>query len=157
MDSGPSFAGDLCGAWLINARLNLYLLDALTEPQLTTVLAKGKSVGAQFSHIHNVRLMWLKASAEDLHSNQEKLADQPLTKDLLSRLLSESAKAIEELVIRGLAAGKVKNFKPHPAAFVSYLIAHEANHRGHVELALRQAGTPLPDKIAYGLWEWGVR
>ena len=51
----------------------------------------------------------------------------------------------------------MKNFKPHAAAFLGYLISHEANHRGHIELALRQAGIPLDDKIAYGQWEWGVR
>jgi uncharacterized damage-inducible protein DinB len=53
--------------------------------------------------------------------------------------------------------GKIKGFKPHAAAFLGYLISHESHHRGQIALSLKQAGKPLDKKIAYGLWEWGVR
>ena len=147
----------LLDTWRINNRINLYLLQSLTPEALAIPLAKGKAVGAQFSHIHNVRLMWLKASASDLQEGLTKLEGSPSVEELATHL-DASSKAIEELVSRaGSPEGKVKNFKPHATAFVAYMIAHEANHRAHIEVALRQAGTPLPDTVAYGMWEWGVR
>jgi uncharacterized damage-inducible protein DinB len=148
----------LLESWRIHDRINRYLLDAIPPEALATPLAKGKSVGASFAHIHNVRLMWLKASAPDLHAGQTKFEKEPLDHALLQTRLTESGQAIEELVRRaGSPEGRVKGFKPHAAAFVGYLISHESFHRAMVEIALRQAGTPLDDKVAYGTWEWGVR
>ena len=53
--------------WDIHNRINLYLLNAVEQPTLSSFSAsKGRSVGEQFAHIHNVRLMWLKAAAPEL-------------------------------------------------------------------------------------------
>lgn len=148
----------LLETWRINDRLNRYVLDSLSDEALDTPLSKGKSVGANFSHIHNVRLMWLKAAAPDLHGDQVKFEKAPLDRTLLVERLTVSGKAIEELLRRaGSPGGKVKGFKPHAAAFVGYMISHESFHRAMAEIALRQAGTPLDDRTAYGVWEWEAR
>ncbi|NUM82220.1 hypothetical protein HUU42_15605, partial [bacterium] len=76
---------------------------------------------------------------------------------LLKQSLEASAKAIASLLESALESGKVKGFKPHAAAFLGYLISHESHHRGQIMLTLKQAGHPVDKKIAYGLWEWGVR
>lgn len=147
----------LIDTWRIHNRIHLFLLEAIPSEALSTPLAKGKAVGAQFAHIHNVRLMWLKASAPDLLEGLEKL-EGDLSPARLADALTASSQAVEGLIGRAIeAGGKVKNFKPHVTAFVGYLISHESHHRGQMEIALRQAGTPLPDKIAYGIWEWGSR
>jgi uncharacterized damage-inducible protein DinB len=147
----------LLDAWRINNRINLYLLEALTPEALATPLTKGKAVGDQFAHIHNVRLMWLKASAPELHEPLSKI-ENGADHAQLQTGLQASGDAIEELLRRADSPdGRVKNFKPHAAGFLSYMVAHESFHRAQAEVALRQAGTPLPDKIAYGTWEWGAR
>lgn len=148
----------LLETWRINARINHFLLDALSEELLPVKLAKGKSVVGNFTHIHNVRLMWLKASAPALWESQTKFeAAESTLGDLRARLL-ESDGAIEALIAQaGTPEGRIKGFKPHAAAFVGYLVSHEQFHRTCVELALRQNGTPLDDKVSYGMWEWGVR
>lgn len=147
----------LLETWDINARINLFLLDAIPEAAIDAPLTKGKAVRAHFVHVHAVRLMWLKASAPDLHATQTKLDAGALRDEIASGLTSSGA-AIRELVARAQTPeGRIKGFKPHAAAFVAYLVAHESFHRAQIELALRQAGTPLPDKVAYALWEWGVR
>jgi hypothetical protein len=72
--------------------------------------------------------------------------------------LVDSGKAIGTLLETGLEnGGKVKGFKPHATAFLGYLISHESHHRGQIALSLKQSGKPLDKKIAYGIWEWGVR
>ena len=57
----------------------------------------------------------------------------------------------------GARSGRIKGFKPHPTAFLGYLISHESHHRGQVATTLKANGHALDRKIAYGIWEWGVR
>jgi len=150
----------LLETWQIHDRINLYLLDAVDPASLDAHSAsKGRSVGEQFAHIHNVRLMWLKAAAPDLLKGLEKVeASGANDKKLLRKSLADSAVAIGTLLTNSLeAGGKVKGFKPHAAAFLGYLISHESHHRGQIALSLKQAGKPLDKKISYGIWEWGVR
>ena len=146
--------------WAIHQRIHLYLLEALSEEALQAAPAsKGRNVYALFAHIHNVRLMWLKSAAPDLLEGLEKLETGVVAvKAQLEAALEGSGKAIETLLRQSLeSGGKIKGFKPHAAAFLGYMISHESHHRGQIEWALKQAGQPLPDRISYGLWEWGVR
>jgi len=153
-------ADPLVETWQIHDRINLYLLDAIDAASLQTHSAsKGRSVGEQFAHIHNVRLMWLKASAPDLLKELTKVEkEQANDKKLLRQSLVDSAAAIGVLLANSLeAGGKIKGFKPHATAFLGYLISHESHHRGQIALSLKQAGKPLDKKIGFGMWEWGVR
>ena len=147
-------------SWDIHNRINLYLLDSIDPAHLNSTLSsKGRNVGQQFGHIHNVRLMWLKVSAPDLLKGLNKIEkDDALSKKLLSSSLAKSAKAITTLLEKAFASdGRVKNFKPHAAAFLAYLISHESHHRGQILLALKQSGHAVDKKIQYGIWEWGMR
>lgn len=148
----------LLETWRINERINRYVLAAIPPEALAIKLEKGKTVGGNFSHIHNVRLMWLKVCAVDLWESLEKFDKEIPDHAALEAALIASGAAIEEVLRRAVSPeGKVKGFKPHAAAFVGYMISHESFHRAMAEIALRQAGVPLDDKVAYGTWEWGSR
>jgi uncharacterized damage-inducible protein DinB len=148
----------LLDTWQIQNRINLYLLAAIDEPNLRAVSAsKGRTVGEQFAHMHNVRLMWLDENGLLSPDLQKIEKGTPLTKAQLTDQLTRSGSALEELLMVGLAAGRIKGFKPHPVAFLGYFIAHEAHHRGQIVLSLKQAGVPVDKKTLFGLWEWGVR
>ncbi|MEP6920411.1 MAG: DinB family protein [bacterium] len=150
----------LLETWAIHDRINLYLLDAVEASSLTDLSAsKGRNVGEQFAHIHNVRLMWLKAAAPDLLKGLTKV-EGPQTRDkkVLRKSLAASADAIKSLLSKSAQTdGKVKGFKPHALAFLAYLISHESHHRGQIALSLKQASHPVDKKTLYGIWEWGVR
>jgi uncharacterized damage-inducible protein DinB len=150
----------LIETWAIHNRINLYLLDAVSDGALGDVLApKFRSVYQLFAHIHNVRLMWLKAAAPQLLAGVEKLeTDETGDKQRLRKALEASGQAVQELLRKALSAGgKVKGFKPHATAFLGYLISHESHHRGQIGWTLKHTGQPLDKKTAFGLWEWGVR
>lgn len=146
--------------WQINARINLYLLEAFEPENLrNALLSKGRSVGEQFAHINNVRLMWLKESAPELLEKCTKVEKEKSSdKDFLRECLGKSANAIAELFTDAVNRNaRIKGSKPHTTAFLGYLTAHEAHHRSQIILAAKQAGHPLDKKILYGIWEWGVR
>jgi uncharacterized damage-inducible protein DinB len=150
----------LLETWDIHNRINLYVLDGVDVPALSSRSAsQGRNVGEQFAHLHNVRLMWLKAAAPELLKGLGKIEkDGAQDKKLLRQSLLESGVAIRTLLAQSLAAGgRVKGFKPHTYAFLGYLISHESHHRGQIAVSLKQAGHPLDKRVQFGLWEWGVR
>jgi uncharacterized damage-inducible protein DinB len=150
----------LVETWRIHNRINLYLLDAIDDAALPLALApKHRTVHDLFAHIHNVRLLWLKAAGPDLMKGLEKIETKnPGPKAKLKAVLTASGEAIAELLRRGAApGGKIKNFKPHAVAFLGYLISHESHHRGQIGWTLKNVGHPFDKKVAFGMWEWGVR
>jgi uncharacterized damage-inducible protein DinB len=148
----------LVETWAIHNRINLYLLATVAPDALACRLnEKGRTVFAQFAHMHNVRLMWLKSAAPELLAGLDKLDGDHGTKEALAAALEGSGKAVEGMLRKALAAGKVKGFKPHAVAFLGYLISHESHHRGQIGWTLKNSGHALDKKTAFGLWEWGVR
>ena len=101
----------LLETWNIHNRINLYLLDAVDTAALGSYSAsRGRSVGEQFAHLHNVRLMWLKAAAPDLLKGLGKIEkDCGPDKKLLRQSLVDSGAAIKRLLAKSIeAGGKVK-------------------------------------------------
>lgn len=145
--------------WQIHDRINRYLLKAVADDALRSRMApKHRTVFQLFAHMHNVRLMWLKAAAPELMDGLTKIEGEFGKKAALATALEDSGNAIAELLRQALAAGgKVKGFKPHAVAFLGYLISHESHHRGQIGWTLKNTGHPLDQKTSYGLWEWGVR
>ena len=152
----------LLETWNIHNRINLYLLAAVPAEALCAVPpSRGRSVCQLFAHMHNVRLMWIKAAAPELLTGLEKLeggTSAAIPQDQIRQALEASGTAIETLLRQSIHSGaKVKGFKPHAVAFLGYLISHESHHRGQMTLTLKQVGHPLDNKTDYGLWEWGAR
>lgn len=155
-----SVADQLLETWDTHARINGYLLHHVEPAALVAqASSKGRTVGEQLAHLHNVRLMWLASARPDLLAGLAKVEkEHARDPDVLRTALVASAAAIRTLLADALAGdGRVKGFKPHAVAFLGYLISHESHHRGQVALSLKQAGVPLSKKASFGLWEWGVR
>jgi uncharacterized damage-inducible protein DinB len=148
----------LLNAFDTNDRINRYLIDNLPKDAWTGKLAdgKGRTVAAIVAHMHNVRVMWLKAAKwEEI---PEQLDRATVTPAQASRAFESSRQALSALMCRALEGnGRVRNFRPDVAGFFAYLIAHDAHHRGQITMLARQLGHPLPQKAMFGMWEWGSR
>src|ERR1700722_15882111 len=149
----------LLETFAINQKANELLLANVSDAawQMPTPTGKGRTIAAIASHMHNVRLMWFSA-ADKTAKLPPKLDGEESSREALSHALHTSAAAISKLIEKGLAdpAGKVPNFKPNVVAFVGYLIAHDAHHRGQIAMLARQLGHPIPAKTGFGMWEWGT-
>jgi uncharacterized damage-inducible protein DinB len=147
----------LLRAFDTNEKVNQFLLDQLApeawdaEPRSK----KGRDVRAIVAHIHNVRVMWLKAAAKG-SKIPAKLDRDKVTVAGAKRGLAESHEALRAVIEAALKSdGRIKGFRPDVASFIGYLIAHDAHHRGQVSMLARQAGHPLPQSAQFGMWEWG--
>src|SRR5580693_3163896 len=114
-----------------NNRINLYLIENLPPAAWKTKLpdGKGRTIAAMVAHMHNVRVMWLKAAkADDI---PEQLERATVTPAQAMRALESSRAALHKLCREALETdGRIKGFRPDIAGFVGYLIAHDAHHRG---------------------------
>ncbi len=151
-------ADALLGAYATNNRINVYLLENLPDEAWIAKPpgGKGRDISSIAGHIHNVRLMWLKASgATDIPA---KLEPGTFTKQQAIAALEASWKALETALRTSLAGeGKIKSFKPDVVSFFGYLVAHDAHHRGQITMLARQLGHPISQSAMFGLWEWGTR
>ena len=97
----------LLDTWHISDRINLYMLDAVDPASLNSQSAsKGRTIGEQFAHIHNVRLMWLKSAAPELLTGLNKLEKtEANNKNLLKKALTDSGKAIGVLLNQSSETG----------------------------------------------------
>ena len=148
----------LLNAFDTNNRINQYMIENLPAEAWNAKPpdGKGRNVSAIVAHMHNVRVMWLKAAKVD--TIPEQLDKSSVTPAQAIRGLEQSRSALSTLIGGALSGdGRIKNFRPDVAGFVGYLIAHDAHHRGQIAMLARQLGHPLPQKAMFGMWEWGTR
>jgi uncharacterized damage-inducible protein DinB len=142
-----------------NDRINHYMIENLPAPawRAEPPDGKGRTIAAIVAHMHNVRVMWLKAAAKGSRI-PEQLDRTTVTPAQATNALEQSRTALSAVLKSALESdGRVKGFRPDAAGFFGYLIAHDAHHRGQICMLARQVGHPLPQKGMFGMWEWGTR
>lgn len=145
-----------------NERLNQLLIEHLPPTVwLRKPPGNARPIAAIFTHMHNMRIKWVRLSAPHL-KRPVQLNRSRCTPQQASAALAQSAACCTEMLDEALESGRVKQFirdgwaQPWPAGIemLSYMVAHEAHHRGQICMLAGQLGTPLPKKIAYGMWNW---
>jgi uncharacterized damage-inducible protein DinB len=149
----------LLTAFDTNDRVNRYLIENLPEAAWSAEPpgGKGRTIAAVVSHMHNVRLMWLKAAAKGTRIPSQ-LDRHTVTPTQALKALEQSREALRAVLEQSLSGdGRIKGFKPDVAGFFAYLVAHDAHHRGQVAMLARQVGHPISQRATFGMWEWGAR
>lgn len=149
---------DLLEAWRTNHRINLFLIDRISEEGMRCTLSKrgGRDVGLQFAHMHNVRVWHLEQRARDLARGLRTFPGKvtPSKDDLISALAASSTamEAFLSAVMKG--EPKRRGFKKGIFTTFGYFIAHESHHRGSILLTLKQSGHKLDQRDQYAIWAW---
>jgi uncharacterized damage-inducible protein DinB len=155
----------LLEAWHTNNRINLVLLDEITDEGLRCTLSTrgGRDVARQFAHLHDVRVYHLEKRAPDLATGLEKFQAKGTAavspdRQSLKTALSVSGDAVG-IFLRELAdpledGPRRRGFRKGIATTLAYFVAHESHHRGSILLTLKQSGQGLDRAVAYRIWDW---
>jgi uncharacterized damage-inducible protein DinB len=147
-----------------NDRINQMLIENL-DPAAWTARPPGgaRTIAAIFTHMHNVRTKWVRLTAPHLKAPAQ-LNRAHCTPQQASVALAESAVRCIEMLDQALGddRGRIKEFhsdswhRPMPVGLemLSYMLCHEAHHRGQVCLLAHLLGFPLPKEVGYGIWNW---
>ena len=149
---------ELIEAWRTNNRINMLLIDRITDEGMSCTLSKrgGRGVAGEFAHIHNVRVWHLEKRAKDLAEGLVIFETKAVpTKFQLRKALEASANGVEALLV-GVLNGEPKRrgFKKGIFTTLSYFVAHEAHHRGRILLTLKVSGHTLEKKTQGAIWGW---
>jgi uncharacterized damage-inducible protein DinB len=147
-----------------NDRINQVLIENLDPAAWRAKPAgKARTIAAIFTHMHNVRTKWVRLTAPHLKVPTQ-LNRAYCTPQQARSALAESAARCMEMLDEALGddRGRIKNFRsdswhrPMPVGLemLSYMLSHEAHHRGQVCMLAHQLGFPLPKEVAYGIWNW---
>ena len=151
-------------SFAVNERINQMLIERL-DPAAWRAKPPGKvrTIAAIFTHMHNVRTKWIRLTVPHLKVPAQ-LNRARCTPRRARAGLAESAARCEEMLAEALGdgGGRVEKFRrdgwarpwPVGAEMLCYMIAHEAHHRGQVCMLASQLGFPLPNEVAWGMWNW---
>jgi uncharacterized damage-inducible protein DinB len=85
---------------------------------------------------------------------QEWLTDHDRSR--IAANLNQSAIVVSEAVRGKIESGSAMDLHfDHPILLLQNMVWHEGYHHGQIKLALKQAGLPIPNKVA-GPKTWGI-
>jgi len=149
----------LVAAWAVNNRLNLMLLDHITDDGLKATLSArgGRTVGRQLAHMHMVRVGWLENSrGRGLVAGVTRFDSKAEPgRAELKKAFAASGDAVAAF-LRDQMTGprRPASVRGGVGVWFGYLLAHEGHHRGSMLLTLKQTGHALDESMRWGIWAW---
>ena len=144
--------------WNIHHRITQLLIGSISDEALKATLSTrgGRDLGRQLAHVNNVRCAWIESFAKKTGIALTVFdTDESPSQKKLFAAFNRSGEAMAKFIEHALAnGGEVKGFKRGIVPMIGYLISHEAHHRGHALLTMKQAGFKIADPLKWGIWDW---
>jgi uncharacterized damage-inducible protein DinB len=163
----PEFREAMAEAYLVNDSMNQVLLEYL-DGRAWKLKPPGNGSGSRpivaiVTHMHNIRRKWIRLSAPQIKLPNE-LDRARCTQKQARVALADSARRCAEMIREALAGpdGRIPKFHrdrwapkwDSGAGMFTYMVAHDAHHRGQVCMLAHQFGYKLPMKAISGMWNW---
>lgn len=150
--------GQLVEAWRTNNRINLLLIDGVSDEGMDATLSTrgGRGVRGEFAHMHTIRVWHIEKRAKDLAKGLKKYSakDAPSRAEL-KKSFEASGDAVEQLLVGSLrGAPKRSGFRKGIFTTLSYFVSHESHHRGRILLTLKVRGHTLDKALQSRIWGW---
>jgi uncharacterized damage-inducible protein DinB len=154
----------LLSAWKTNNRVTEFFFEQLPDELWSKKIpsAQQKTIRMIAGHIHNARCTWIKKIGKQFAIQPPKSVDRRnVNRTKLLKALKQSNQGVIDLLNEGIKNEGVLNMNipwaniPSDVVhFMTYMIAHEAHHRGQIVIVARELGHRLPQHITAGLWQW---
>jgi uncharacterized damage-inducible protein DinB len=169
MSAVPDLRDTILGAWKTNNRVTTYLVERLPSALWDEKIpgAPRRTVRMIAGHLHNARCLWIKTLGKPhgiaVPAHVDRFKVKP---NELARALSRSSAGVLSVLQLGIDHGGAvppspsyvwRNLPLDVGHVLSYLITHEAHHRGQLVMLARELGHRLPREVTNGLWQWTTR
>lgn len=158
MSGDNSLLATLFDSWDRNNRILVNLLSVVPpEGMDVRPTPDGHSVAELFTHMNFVRAAFVQENAPEFAGDvPEDEWVHDTDRERIARSLAVSARLVREAVQGRIESGRAMDqLYDHPILLLQHLIWHEGYHHGQIKLALKLAGTPIPDSAA-GPASWAV-
>lgn len=163
--AAANLARQMVETYALTERMNQLVLDAL-DPDVWRAAPPGpraRTIAAIVAHVHNVRCRWIRLSAPHLGVPAQLDRGRCTINQARSALRQSGARCgamLREALVE--ETGRVERFRRDAylgpwapgAAMFTYMIAHEAHHRGQIWMLARQLGSPLSRETSASIWQW---
>ncbi len=141
---------DLLDAWRANDAVNRRLLALCPDESFELKPGKGKTIRSNWVHIVWFRRAFIEEKMRRAAEAHPKLDWRTATREEIVEGLDWTFE-FTGTVLERLAE---KPTRYTAAKFLALSVAHEANHRAQIEIALRLAGIEFPEGATYEMWDW---
>jgi uncharacterized damage-inducible protein DinB len=163
--ASPNPYESLIQTYAINDAMNQLILARL-DPRAWRAAPPGKkgsgrTIATIFSHLHNIRVSWIRNSAPHMKRpglldpyrctiKQASVAHRKSAEQCL-RMLADALSGDPRRRITKFTRDSWMPVWPAGGTIFAYMFSHEAHHRGQILMLAHQLGYRLPQE---GIWQW---
>jgi hypothetical protein len=153
-----SILNQITETWGFHNRSMLMFLREMPDDAFSATLSKrgGRDLARQFAHVISVRIYRMDTAMKETGLHLDDFPkDYSPSRDELINAFEITGRLMDHIIAKAIEQnGAVSNFKRGLIPMLGYYITHEAHHKGHALLTMKECGIKIPNSLKWGIWEW---